>query len=197
MASDADIIAGDIRRLNLGCGFDIRPGFINADSFAECRPDVLFDIEQDDWPFEDNRFDHILMKHVLEHVGKDFETFAKVMRNLYRILSPDGIVEIHVPYYRHDTYWSDPTHVRAFTPLTFQMMSKRQNDIWIAKRANYTMLAYRMGVDFEITKATRSYDASYVTMMEEGKLSLDDVRRLAETNWGVVRELQVELKAVK
>ena len=44
-----------------------------------------------------------------------------------------------------DTHrWSDPTHVRAFTPLTFWMMSKKQNDEWIAKRANYTMLAHVM-----------------------------------------------------
>ena len=34
-----------IRRLNLGCGFDIRPDWVNADNFPECQPDLLFDIE--------------------------------------------------------------------------------------------------------------------------------------------------------
>ena len=98
------------------------------------------------------------MKHVLEHVGATFDGFAGIMRELYRVIAPGGTIEIHVPHYRHDTWWSVPTHVRAFTPLTFHMMSKRQNDEWIAKEANYTMLAYLMRVDFEVIEAVQVYD---------------------------------------
>jgi len=185
------------RKLNLGCGFDKRQGWTNADSFAACEPDILLDIEQAEWPFEDDRFDHVLLKHVLEHVGKEFDVFARIMRNLHRILARGGILEIHVPHYRHETYWSDPTHVRPFTYLTFQMMSKRQNDEWIAQRANYTMLAYLIGVDFEIRSAVQVYDPSYVTALNEGRISKEEVRRRAETDWGVVRELKFELAAVK
>jgi len=186
-----------IRKLNLGCGFDIRPDFVNADSFSESRPVRLPPAPPPDWPFDDGRFDHVLMKHVLEHVGKDFDVFAQIMRNLHRILSPGGILEIHVPHYRHETYWSDPTHVRAFTPLTFRMMSKRQNDEWIAARANYTMLAYVMGVDFEVRQAVQVYDGAYVTAMNERRMTKDEIRRRAETDWGVVRELQFQLEAIK
>ena len=31
---------GLMRKLNLGCGFDKREGFVNADSFEQCQPDV-------------------------------------------------------------------------------------------------------------------------------------------------------------
>jgi len=186
-----------VRKLNLGCGFDKRQGWINADSFAACEPDILLDIEQEEWPFEDGRFDHVLLKHVIEHVGKEFDVFARIMRNLHRILAPGGLLEIHVPHYRHETYWSDPTHVRPFTYLTFQMMSKRQNDEWIAQRANYTMLAYLIGVDFEIRSAVQVYDPTYVTALNEGRISKEEVRRRAEIDWGVVRELKFELAAVK
>jgi hypothetical protein len=37
-------------KLNLGCGFDRRDGFVNADNFPECQPDVLMDIEAAPWP---------------------------------------------------------------------------------------------------------------------------------------------------
>jgi predicted SAM-dependent methyltransferase len=184
-------------KLNLGCGFDKREGWDNADHFAECEPDLLFNIEDVPWPIADSSYDQILMKHVLEHVGASFADFRAIMQELYRILTPGGLLEIHVPHYRHDTWWSDPTHVRAFTPLTFQMMSKKQNDLWIKAKANYTMLAYVMELDFEVDKVIQVYDPNWYAQVREGKISQEQIRNLAQTQWGVVKELQVVLRAVK
>lgn len=186
-----------MKRLNLGCGFDKREGWINADNFAECTPDLLFNIEQCPWPIQDDEYGHILMKHVLEHVGASFETFAKIMRELYRVTAPGGTIEIHIPHYRHETWWSDPTHVRAFTPLTFLMMSKAQNDQWIRQKANYTMLAYLMKVDFELVEAVQIYDSVWWQRVERGEISQDELRRLSDSQWGVVKELQIKLRANK
>jgi ubiquinone/menaquinone biosynthesis C-methylase UbiE len=186
-----------IRSLNLGCGFDKREGFVNADSFPACNPDVLMNIEEFPWKFEDNSFDYILMKHVLEHVGATFESFKKVMQELYRVASPGGIIEIHVPHFRHDTWWSDPTHVRAFTPVTFLMMSKKQNDIWISQHANYTMLSYALEVDFEVVKVAQIYDPVWAAKAKSGEISKERLRVLANEKWGVVKELQLQIKAIK
>ena len=186
-----------IRKLNLGCGFDKRDGFINADGFAECHPDVQMDIETFPWPFLDNAFDYILMKHVLEHVGATFAGFTAVMRELYRVTAPGGMIEIHVPHYRHGSYWSDPTHVRAFTLTTFRMMSKAMNDKWIARRANYTMLAHAMNVDFEIVQGFNSVDQPWLAKIESGELTREQVVEAGETLWGVYREVKVRLRAVK
>lgn len=186
-----------MNRLNLGCGFDKREGFINADSFTECSPDVLMDIESYPWPFEDDQFDYILMKHVLEHVGASFADFRLVMRELYRVLKPGGRVEIHVPDYRHATYWSDPTHVRPFTILTFEMMSKKKNDEWIARRANYSMIAYALGVDFEVETGVQVYDPAWLAKEAAGQYTRAQLRELAVTQWGVVKELHVTLVAIK
>ena len=97
-----------MRKLNLGCGFDHREGFVNADSFEACAPDVLMDMEVHPWPFEDNSFDYVLLKHVLEHVGATFDGFKAVMRDIYRITAPGGIVDIQVPHFRHDTLLGRP-----------------------------------------------------------------------------------------
>ena len=52
-------------KLNLGCGFDHREGWLNVDSFPECRPDRLLDIEATPWKLPTDGFDEVLMKHVL------------------------------------------------------------------------------------------------------------------------------------
>lgn len=186
-----------MRKLNLGCGFDKREGFLNADNFSECNPDLLLDIETIPWPLENSSFEFILMKHVLEHVGADFKKFTQVFQELYRVLSPEGVLEIHVPHFRHDTWWSDPTHVRAFTPLTFKMMSKKQNDQWIANKSNYTMLAYAMDVDFEMIEGVQVYDPVWWRKVEKGELNQSQLRILADQQWGVVKELQIKLRAIK
>jgi SAM-dependent methyltransferase len=184
-------------KLNLGCGFDKRAGWLNVDNFAECEPDRMLDIESTPWDLPTGGFEHVLMKHVLEHVGADFPTFSKVMGELFRILAAGGLLEIHVPHVRHDTFWSDPTHVRAFTPLTFRMMSKRQNREWIAARANYTMLALIMDVDFEIESIVQVYDPAWLAKVQDGSLSREDLRAKADQSWNVARELQVKLRAIK
>ena len=184
-------------RLNLGCGFDKREGFVNADKFLRCAPDVAFDIERTPWPFRDSSFEAILLKHVLEHVGADFPSFSRVMGELYRVAAPDGIIDIHVPDFHHDSWWADPTHVRAFTPMTFQMMSKKQNDAWIAQRANYSMLAYMMDVDFEVVEASLVYDPQWWGKVQRGELTPDQLKAMGGQMWGVFNELQVRLRVVK
>ena len=186
-----------MKRLNLGCGFDKRDGWVNADCFSDCSPDLLIDIRETPWPIPSNEYDHILMKHVLEHVGAGFDEFARIMKELYRVLKTGGTLEIHVPHFRHDTWWSDPTHVRAFTALTFRMMSKRVNDDWIAQNANYTMIAHMLDIDFEIIEALQVYDPVWYQKLLEGQITSDEIRTLAQTQWGVVKELRFKLRAVK
>ncbi|KZR74250.1 Methyltransferase domain protein [Prochlorococcus marinus str. MIT 1323] len=186
-----------MKKLNLGCGFDRRDDYVNADNFEECKPDILMNIKETPWRFEDDEFDHILLKHVLEHVGQDYDEFKLIMQELYRITKNEGTIEIHVPHFRHDTFWSDPTHVRAFTPLTFNMMSKAQNDEWIKRKANYSMIAYDMNVDFEIVNGVQVYDNYWLHKEATGEITRDDLRRFAGAQWNVIKELQITLKAIK
>jgi SAM-dependent methyltransferase len=192
-----DTYNGDLRKLNLGCGFDKRDGWLNVDNFDACAPDVRQDIESFPWCLPTGSFDHILMKHVLEHVGQDFQTFKRVMQELYRIAAPGGRIEIHVPHVRHDTFWSDPTHVRSFTPLTFQMMSKKKNLDWVARRANYTMLALLMEVDFEVEETVQVYAPEWQAKVTSGELTREELRDVAAHSWNVAKELKVIIRAIK
>lgn len=78
-------------------GFDIR----------ECN------IEKDRFPFEDNYFDFVFSKSVLEHV---YNT-ENIIKETYRILKPGGITVQLTPDWATDYmhFWDDPTHVKPFT----------------------------------------------------------------------------------
>ena len=67
-----------MNELNLGCGFDKREGWVNADHFPECQPDLLLNIESTPWPIADSSYD-VLMKHVLVHLGASFTEFTAIM----------------------------------------------------------------------------------------------------------------------
>ncbi len=113
MAKNSNV--GITKRLNLGCGNDIRKGWINADFIRKKGIDVVYDLNEYPYPFADNSFDEIDMLEVLEHLD---DTVA-AMREIFRILRPGGIVHITVPYYLHYHAWSNPEHKRAFNYHTF------------------------------------------------------------------------------
>ena len=52
-------------------------------------------------------------------------------------------------------------------------------------------------MDFEIVDALQVYDALWWQRVQTGELTQDQLRAMADQQWGVVKELQVKLKAVK
>lgn len=55
-------------KLNLGCGRRTLPGFVNLDMIDGDGVNVVHDIEKAPLPFDDNTFDFIFMKSILEHM---------------------------------------------------------------------------------------------------------------------------------
>ncbi|MCB0379922.1 MAG: class I SAM-dependent methyltransferase [Flavobacteriales bacterium] len=99
------------KKLNLGCGTDIREGWINLDNFDDKRIDVKHDLETFPYPFEDNYFDEIIAVNVLEHI----ENPVRVIEELHRITAKNGKVTIRVPYYNSKDMGTDPTHKNFFS----------------------------------------------------------------------------------
>jgi hypothetical protein len=59
------------------------------------------------------------------------------------------------------------------------------------------MLAYALEVDFEVAQASQTYDPNWWARVERGELSREQLRALGDQQWGVVKELQIQLRAVK
>lgn len=110
------------KKLNLGCGTDIREGWINLDNFDADFIDVKHDLEQFPYPFEDNYFEEIIAINVLEHIGNPI----KVIEELHRITNKGGKVIIRVPYYNSKDMGTDPTHKNFFSENSFDYFDPRK-----------------------------------------------------------------------
>lgn len=82
------------KKLNVGCGFDIRPDFLNVDSGDWHSPDLVADIT-DLNTLPSGHFDYLLAQDVLEHVSRN--TQVKALTEWCRLLSDDGVIEVRVP----------------------------------------------------------------------------------------------------
>jgi predicted SAM-dependent methyltransferase len=85
-------------KLNLGCGSDIRHGYVNVDAF-DSRADIKADLSTFPWPWSNETADEILMLDFLEHFP--YSQTNKILLEVCRILKFDGHVDIQVPDFEH------------------------------------------------------------------------------------------------
>lgn len=96
-------------RLNLGCGRDIRDGWVNVDSFPLPGVDHVVDFDNKPvLPFDDDAVEHSEGSHVIEHLYYPLPFMAE----LWRVTKPGGTVTFRCPYGSSDDADEDPTHVR-------------------------------------------------------------------------------------
>ena len=100
-------------KLNLGCGRNIKSGWVNLDRAPCDGVDVVADLDRcriERLPFENDSVEEFLLSHVLEHVSDSLA----LMEELHRIAAPDALMTIRVPYGSSDGAWEDLTHVRPY-----------------------------------------------------------------------------------
>jgi hypothetical protein len=103
-------------KLNVGSGKDYREGWINLDFYNDVnKMDVKHDLENYPYPFQENYFDEIELKMILEHMSNPI----KCLHEIIRIAKNECKVTIIVP---HATAYSNFTafdHRANFTESSF------------------------------------------------------------------------------
>ena len=179
-------------KLNLGSGYKRINGFLNVDLNRDCKPDYIVDLGKDIWPFEDNSVDGIIVHHVLEHFG---EEFFHVMQEMYRVCKDGAIIDVLVPFPRHDTFLIDPTHRRPILPQTLAMFSKKHNQNDIDNGGRETPIAMIYDVDFEMIDYKYSLDPIYQEAFKS--LTEEQCKRVVNEAFNVIIETQIMLMVVK
>lgn len=117
-----------LNKLNVGCGKDIKKGYINLDSVRLPGVDMVYNLNKFPWPFENDFFEEVYCSHILEHL----DDIIKVMEELHRITKKEGIIRIKVPPFPSYGAVSDPTHKRFFTYFTFDYFTRKGME-WYSK----------------------------------------------------------------
>jgi len=103
-------------KLNIGCGRDIRKGWVNIDISKEVGADCVWDIRKG-IPLSDNTVDEIAINNVLCQIDKEFKD---VMNELWRVCR--GSITLRVPNAEDICAFQDPEDCRRFTDQTFTYM---------------------------------------------------------------------------
>ncbi len=91
-------------RVNLGCGKDVLPGFVNIDLYP--NPGVVQADIEGHIPLKDDTAEYVLANNVLEHVVR----FDLAWMEIHRVLKVGGLLEVRVPH----GFNTDPYHIRFF-----------------------------------------------------------------------------------
>lgn len=102
------------KKLNVGCGRDIKKGWVNLDKCDLPDVDIVHDIERIPLPFDNETFDSILCRDIFEHVD-----FIPVLREIHRTLKKGGELIVRVPHFTSRRNFIDPTHKKMFSVKTF------------------------------------------------------------------------------
>jgi len=105
-----------MKKLNIGCGEDIKKGYINID-FADFGQEIKHDLNKLPLPFKKNTFKEIYAKCILEHLNTNNNYQVRFLEELYRISKNKGIIKIIVPF--GDQWKRNLQHTSGYDYYTF------------------------------------------------------------------------------
>lgn len=110
-----------MKKLNLGCGRKILPGYVNVDNnpLLKKKHIIVHDLNIFPYPFKTSQFDEIVMEHVLEHL----EDPLAVLQEVYRIGKNGCIVKIKCPHFSYN--WVHPLHKSPISSWLFSYLDTR------------------------------------------------------------------------
>jgi SAM-dependent methyltransferase len=114
-----DLAASRPIRLNLGVGRRPRESYYGLDWIEMPGVDVVADLNEPFSDLPDNSVEAIYTHHTFEHVVN----FLPLLKEIHRVVIPEGRVEVIVPHFSNPYGYSDPTHVRFFGLYTFYYFS--------------------------------------------------------------------------
>jgi hypothetical protein len=124
----------NLKKLNFGCGNDIRDGWDNCDLQPEAPINFDFNI----YPYnklKDNYYDYILIYTVLENI--DYP--EKALNELRKKCKNGAIIDITAPYWNNKGVWNDLKSKRGFNEECFKLLADRSKNYYINNKRDFAI----------------------------------------------------------
>lgn len=112
--------------INFGSGKDIRNDFVNVDRTRQYGANVVWDMTEFPYPFNDNEADKIVCQDCLEHIPNS----TKVINEFHRILKRGGELYIIVPHFSSFNAIYGDVHIVPFNLKFFDDFNANQRGIF-------------------------------------------------------------------
>lgn len=184
-------------KLNLGCGFRKKDGFINVDISSGCNADVVLDLSCNSWPWSDSSVSEVHFDFSLEQMGENKKDLEFILKELYRVCHNEAVVKLIFIHPRHDQFALNPLCVHRMSPEFFNLLSVANNLNMIASGSLDTSLGLSWGVNFNVTRHKYLISAQIGKAMEAGQISEDEIRRRMPFDNNICHGVEVDLAVVK
>jgi len=173
--------------VNIGCGPNIDPDFINIDYQFRPKIDLCWDITKG-IPLKNNSVKGVYTEHCLEHI--EFSSCQFVIEEIYRILMPSGIARIIVPDAELylDIYEKKKKGENIFFP--YERNSSDYTPMMAVNRV-FRGHEHKFAYDYETLKMML-HKAGFAEIKKEIYMSGKDVELLADTKERKIESLYVE-----
>ncbi len=142
------------KRLDIGCGNNKIPNAIYVDIDPKTNPDILHDLNKFPYPIDDNSFDEIFAKHIIEHLNDPIG----FMKELTRILKPGGRVFVETPHFSCRVAYSEPQHKLFFSYFMFINIINGLNLEVLEQKITFYKTFRLVGISYLANKFPNTYE---------------------------------------
>jgi len=129
-------------KINLGCGYRKKEGYLNIDINPACNPDLVADAL--DLPLENKSTNEVFSKHFLEHFT--ISEADQLFKEINRVMVPYGRLEFIVDIGKSEKHLfsKDSTHKHRYSPEEMRELCQKNGFIvdelsWITYRSKRTL----------------------------------------------------------
>ena len=154
-----------LKKLDLACGSNKADGFIGVDICKTDAVDVVHDLNQTPWPFEDDSIDEARCSHFFEHL--DSKERVSFMNELYRILKKGAGCMFITPR-GFDRQVQDFSH--KWPPIVQASYCYYDKEWYKANKLEHYIELHGIACNFEVRPMQISVTPDFATRPDEHKM---------------------------